>query len=71
VGDVPERDSGLGEKVGDRHEGGADDAERMFDAVHLKDFNECFFRGHFHYISPFLALFGLNVTYSPNIRARS
>jgi hypothetical protein len=25
----------------------------VFDAVHLKDFDECFFRSHFHKNSPF------------------
>src|SRR3546814_13373249 len=32
VGDVPEGDAGLGEEIGDRHEGRADDAEAVLDA---------------------------------------
>ncbi len=48
MGAVPERDAGLGEKVRDRHEGRTDDPEGMGDAMHLKDFDEGFFGGHFH-----------------------
>jgi hypothetical protein len=52
VRDVPEGDAGLGKEVGDRHEGGADDAEGVLDAVHLQHFHERFFRGHPHGIRP-------------------
>src|ERR1035437_5682998 len=48
VRDVPKGDAGLRKKIGDRHEGRADDAERMLDTVHLQDLNKGFFGGHFH-----------------------
>ena len=48
VRDVPERDAGLGKQVRNRHEGRTNDAESMFDAVHLQYFHEGFFRRHLH-----------------------
>src|SRR3546814_9150634 len=48
VGDVPEGDAGLGEEIGDRHEGRADDAEAVLDAMHLQHLHEGFFRRHLH-----------------------
>ncbi len=47
MGAVPEGDPRLGEQVRDRHHGRPDDAEGMFDAVHLEDLNEGLFRVHF------------------------
>ena len=52
VGDVPESDAGLREEVRDRHEGGADDAEDVLDAVPLEDLHEGFFSRHSHGVSP-------------------
>ena len=52
MGAVPEGDPRFREDVGDRHEGRANDPERMFDTMHLEDFYECFFGGHFHGGSP-------------------
>jgi hypothetical protein len=49
VSTIPEGDAGLREKVRHRHHGRTDDAERMFDAVHLKHFDESFFGGHFRH----------------------
>src|SRR3546814_9452987 len=46
--DVPEGDAGLGEEIGDRHEGRADDAEAVLDAMHLQHLHEGFFRRHLH-----------------------
>ena len=48
VGDVPELDPGAIEQVGNRHEGRADDAEGVRDAVSLQHFHEGFFGGHPH-----------------------
>ena len=45
---VPERDAGCGEQVRDRHHRRADDSKGMLDAVHLQDFDEGLFGGHFH-----------------------
>ena len=45
---VPEGDPGLGEKVGYRHEGRADDAEHMLDPVPLQNLNEGLFSRHPH-----------------------
>ena len=53
VGAVPEGDAGLGEQVGNRHEGRADDAESMLDAVHLQNLDEGLFGGHAHGIVSF------------------
>jgi hypothetical protein len=53
MGYIPKRDSGFGEIVRDRHECRADDAKGMLNAVHLQDFYESLFRGHFgHDSSP-------------------
>ena len=48
MGAVPERDPGAGEQIRDRHHRGADDPERVFDPMHLKDFDESFFGRHLH-----------------------
>ena len=48
VGDVPERDPGAVEQVGNRHEGRADDAEGVLDPVPLQHFHEGFFGRHPH-----------------------
>ncbi len=45
---IPECNPGFGEKIGDRHEGRADNAEGMLDAMHLQDLDEGLFSGHFH-----------------------
>ena len=46
--DIPESDAGFREKIGDRHEGRADDPERMFDPVHLQNLREGLFGRHFY-----------------------
>ena len=52
VGDVPEGDPGLREEIRNRHEGGADDAEHVLDAVALQHLHEGFFSRHSHGDSP-------------------
>ncbi len=48
MGTVPEGDSGFAKDIGDRHHGRTDDAESMFDPVHLQGFDEGFLGCHFH-----------------------
>ena len=57
VRDVPEGDPGLREEVGYRHEGGADDAEDVLDAVPLENLHEGFFSRHSHRDSPLFVPF--------------
>ena len=45
---VPEGDARLGEEVRNRHEGRADDAKGVGDAMALQHFDEGFFGGHLH-----------------------
>ncbi len=52
---VPERDAGLRKNIGNRHHGRADNSERMFNAVLLQNFYECFLGGHFHFFGSLLS----------------
>ena len=45
---VPEFDPGSGKQIRYRHHRRTDDAEGMFNAMHLQDFHKCFFGGHLH-----------------------
>ena len=45
---IPEGDPGLGEEVGYRHEGGADDPEHVLDPVPLQHLHEGLFSRHIH-----------------------
>ena len=48
VGTVPKRDARCGEQIRNRHHRRTDNAESMFDPVHLENFDEGLFGGHFH-----------------------
>jgi hypothetical protein len=49
MGAIPEGDACFGKQVGNGHHCRTDDSERVFDAVHLKNFYKSLLRGHSHF----------------------